>query len=125
MTLLRPLLVGILAIVLSGCTTSADGLLNVSGIWAGTVTNPETSASMTLRLQLAETAGSISGTARLAGFMTAEVSGSRSGRNASMNVYGEFLDPGIVLSGVLTASTFTGTWSVSGGAGSPVSLERQ
>lgn len=125
MTRLRPFLVGILALVLSGCATTADGLLNVSGIWDGTVTNPETSVSMTLRLQLAETGGSISGTARIAGLMTGEVSGSRSGRNASMNVYGEFLDPGIVLSGVLTASTFTGTWSVAGGAGSQVSLERQ
>jgi hypothetical protein len=75
-------------------------------------------------MDLTDANGQLTGTAMLANFVSADISDTRNGASASMSVTGEFLEPGITMSGTFTATTFTGTYSTSS-VDSTVELERQ
>jgi pectate lyase len=106
----------ILSLALSACGGGGGGPVNVTGDWSGTWTSSRGSGS-TLSATLLQSGTSVSGTAQVGGspcLSTGDVSGTVSGSGATFGVVSG--SHGITFTANrITASSMTGTYSVSSG----------
>ena len=114
----------LVALSLAACDTTRSPVpLNVSGTWEGMACNDADSRCVPMTLMLHDVDGQLSGNVIVL-FVTADVSGVRSGTTASMNITGEWVEPGVTLTGTFTPTRFNGSWRTSTDT-STVTLEKR